>query len=141
MNFIFDMKTLLLLGGGLHFAILIASALVPQVLDWRHELRKVPPLFAQLVWVHGGFIVLTIMGLGAISLANAEELASGRFLSRSVCSFIAIFWGTRLAVQFFYFDATPYLARWPLRLGYYGLTVVFTCLTITYTWSALAPRT
>jgi hypothetical protein len=131
------MKILLQLAGFLHFGILIASALVPNVLDWRGELRKLPPLFAQLVWVHGGFIVLTILGLGAISVLSATELASGTFLARSVCAFIALFWGTRLAVQFMYFDATPYLTCAYLKLGYHALTVVFACLTIIYTWSAL----
>jgi hypothetical protein len=43
------MKTLLQIAGLLHFCILIASALVPKVLDWRGELHKLPPLFAQLV--------------------------------------------------------------------------------------------
>ncbi len=131
------MRTLLLFAGLMHFGILIASALVPKVLDWRGELRKLPPLFAQLVWVHGGFIVLTIMGLGVISVANAEELASGTLLARSVCGFIALFWGTRLAVQFFYFDPGPYLSGLSLKLGYHGLTVVFTGLTVIYTMSAL----
>ena len=137
----FDLKTSLMIAGFLHFGILIASALVPQVLDWRAELRKLPPLFAQLVWVHGGFIVLTIIGLGVISVANAAELASGTFLARSVCGFIALFWGTRLAVQFFYFDPTAYLNTLPLKFGYYGLTVVFAYLTLVYGWSALATRT
>ena len=127
-----------MIAGVAHFGILIASALVPKVLDWRGELRKLPALFAQLVWVHGGFIVLTIIGLGAISVVNAAELASGTLLARTVCGFIALFWGTRLAVQFFYFDATPYLTSLPLRLGYHGLTVVFTFLTLVYTWSAMA---
>lgn len=127
----------LTIGGILHFAILIASALVPRVLDWRGELRKLPPLFAQLVWVHGAFIVLTIVGLGAISVVNAGELASRTILARSVCGFIALFWGTRLAVQFFYFDATPYLTTRALRLGYHGLTVVFAYLTIVYAWAAI----
>jgi hypothetical protein len=132
------LKLFLTIAGLLHFGILIASALVPKVLDWRGELRKLPPLFAQLVWVHGGFVVLTIIGLGVISVVNAAELASGTLLARSVCGFIALFWGTRLAVQFFYFDATPYLTRLHLKLGYHALTVVFTCLTIIYMWSALA---
>jgi hypothetical protein len=131
------MKNLLLIAGILHFGILIASALVPKVLDWRGELRKLPSLFAQLVWVHGGFIVLTIIGLGAISVVNAAELASGTLLARSVCSFIALFWGTRLVVQFFYFDATPYLTRLPLKLGYHILTVVFMFLTMIYASSAI----
>jgi hypothetical protein len=132
------LETFLMVAGVLHFGILIASALVPKVLDWRGELRKLPSLFAQLVWVHGGFIVLTIIGLGAISVINASELASGTPLARSVCGFIALFWGTRVAVQFFYFDAKPFLTNLPLKLGYHGLTVVFTYLTLVYTLGAVA---
>ncbi|HEY2252323.1 MAG TPA: hypothetical protein VGH74_14720 [Planctomycetaceae bacterium] len=133
-----DLKTLLLIGGGLHFAILIASALVPRVLDWRNELRKLPQLLAQLIWVHGAFIVLTIIGFGALSAINSAELASGTMLARSVCGFIALFWGTRLGVQFFYFNANEYLTTWTLKIGYHGLTVVFAYLTAVYAWSALA---
>ena len=57
------LTTLLCIGGLMHFGILIASALVPRVLDWRSELRKLNPLTRQLVWVHGVFIVLTIIAL------------------------------------------------------------------------------
>lgn len=132
-----DLKTFLVIGGLLHFGILIASALVPQVLDWRGELRKLPPLFAQLVWVHGAFIVLTIVGLGVISVTNAAELASGSLLARTLCGFIACFWGSRLAVQFFYFSPKAYLTTLPLKIGYHALAVVFTCLTVIYAYSAL----
>jgi len=134
-----ELKTLLLIGGALHFGILIASALVPQVLDWRHELKKLPPLLAQLVWVHGAFIVLTIIGFGAISLINPSELASGTMLARSICGFIALFWGGRLAVQFFYFAPQEYLRTLILKVSYHGLTVVFAYLTIIYGWTALTP--
>ena len=107
------------------------------MLDWRSELRKLPPLFAQLVWVHGAFIVVTIIGLGAITLTNAAELASGTLLARSVCGFIALFWGARLAVQFFYFSPQPYLTTLPLKIGYHGLTVVFAYLTVVYAWGTV----
>jgi hypothetical protein len=133
-----DLKTFLVIGGILHFGILIASTLVPQVLDWRGELRKLPRLFAQLVWVHGGFIVLTIVGLGVISVTNAAELASGTLLARTICGFIAFFWGARLAVQFFYFSPKAYLTTLPLKIGYHALTVVFAYLSVVYAWSAVA---
>lgn len=132
------MNALLTIGGMLHFGILIASALVPQVLDWRGELRKLPRLFAQLVWVHGAFIVLAIAGFGALTLINARELASGTTLARSICGLIALFWGTRLAVQFFYFTPAGYLRTAVLRLGYHSLTVVFAYLTTVFAWCALA---
>ena len=131
------LQDLLLIGGVLHFGILIASALVPQVLEWRTELQKLPRLLAELVWVHGGFVVLTIIGFGALSVANAGALASGDLLARSVCGFIALFWGGRLAVQFCYFTPQEYLRSLPLKLGYHGLTIVFTYLTVVYAWAAL----
>ena len=48
------------IAGVLQFGILIASSLVPGVLNWRDELRKLSPMTRHLVWVHGVFIVITI---------------------------------------------------------------------------------
>src|SRR5687768_15258972 len=105
------LQTLILVAGLLHFGILIASALTPGVLAWGTELRKLSPLSRNLVWVHGWFIVLIIAGFGAVSLLHAADLAHGPRLARSVCAFIALFWAARLGVQFFVFDASPYLNR------------------------------
>lgn len=126
------------LGGVLHLGILIASALTPGVLDWKRELDKLRPLSRQLVWVHGAFIVLTIIGLGVISLVAPAELASGTTLARAVCAFVAAFWLCRLGVQFFVFDAKPFLTTALLKLGYHGLTIVFIALVAIYAFAALA---
>ena len=50
---------------------------------------------------------------------------------------MAIFWGARLAVQFFVFDAKLYLKSAFLRLGYNGLTAVFAYLTVVYSVAAM----
>ena len=131
------MKTLLLIGGALHFVILIASALAPRVLDWRANLAALHPFLRRLFWVYGCFIVLVIISFGALTLVNADELVSGAPLSRSVCAMIAIFWLARLAVQFFVFDARPFLTTTFLRLGYHGLTLLFTALVFIYGGAAL----
>jgi hypothetical protein len=120
-----NLALLILIGGVLHFATLLASALVPRVLDWKIDLGKLAPLSRQLVWVHGAFIVLVIAGFGALAVGAPRELASGSVLARGMCFFIAFFWLARLAVQFFVFDAQPYLKSTVLRLGYHGLTAVF----------------
>ncbi len=127
-----NLTLLILVGGVLHFGILIASALVPRVLDWKVELGKLAPLSRQLIWVHGTFIVLVIVGFGSLALIAPGELASGSTLARSVCSFIALFWTARLAVQFFVFDAKPFLTSGLLRLGYHGLTAVFLYQTVVF---------
>ena len=130
-------ENLLRLGGVLHFVILIASALVPRVLNWKTELALLHPFMRRLFWVYGVFIVLTVVGFGAISLLGAAELASGSLLARSFCGFVSAFWIARLAVQFFVFDARPFLTHWFLKAGYHGLTVLFVALIAIYTWVLL----
>ena len=50
------LETLLLLAGCCHFGILLASALVPGVLNWRRELASLAPLSRHVIWTHGAFI-------------------------------------------------------------------------------------
>jgi hypothetical protein len=123
--------------GFVQFGILIASSLVPTVLNWRNELRKLSPMTRHLVWVHGVFIVMTIIAFAALSVINANALATGALLARSLCAFIAIFWGARLVLQFALFDAKPYLTNVVLKVGYHALTVVFAFLALTFGYAAV----
>lgn len=132
-----SLPNLLRLTGGLHFGILIASALVPQVLDWKRTLATLPQLVRELFWVHGAFIVLTIVGLGTITLVCADELATRTLLARCFTGFAALFWGLRLTLQFVLFRPDAYLTTWYLRAGYHGLTIVFAILTAIYFVAAL----
>lgn len=125
-------------GGAMHFGILIASALAPIALDWKGLLAPLPKLLRQMFWVYGWFIVLVIISFGVLTLMHAPAMAAGDEVGRSLCGVIAVFWGARLAVQFFVFDARPFLARWIWRLGYHALTVVFIAMVSIYTWGALA---
>ena len=131
------MKSLLIVGGLLHFVILIASAVTPRVLDWRANLATLHPFLRRLFWVYGSFIVLVIISFGTLSLVRADELASDTPLARSICAIIAIFWLARLAVQFFVFDARPFLTTAIRRIGYHGLTLLFVALVLIYGCVAL----
>ena len=131
------MKSLLIIGGILHFVILIASALTPRVLDWRENLATLHPFLRRLFWVYGAFIVLVIISFGTLTLFRTDELASATPLARSVCAMIAIFWAARLAVQFFVFDARPFLTTAFRRVGYHGLTILFSALVFIYGCVAL----
>ena len=134
-----NLELLIFVGGILHFGILLASAMVPKVLDWKGSLEKLDGLFRQLVWVHGAFIVLVIIGFGLLSIVLAGDLASGTPLARGTCLFISLFWAARLIVQFFVFDAKPYLKTTLLKAGYHGLTVVFVYHTVIYALVAFLP--
>jgi len=131
------LEQLIFVGGILHFGILLASAAVPQVLDWKGSLAKLDNLTRQLVWVHGAFIVLVIVGFGLLSVFFATDLASGTPLARAVCFFVAFFWLARLFVQFFVFDTKPHLKSLLLKVGYHGLTVVFAYHAVVYSLAAI----
>jgi len=131
------MKSLLVIGGLLHFVILIASGLTPRVLDWRGNLATLHPFLRRLFWVYGAFIVLMIISFGTLTLFKADELTSATPLARSVCAMIAIFWLARLGVQFFVFDARPFLTTAFRRVGYHGLTFLFSALVFIYGCVAL----
>jgi len=132
------MKTWLIIGGVLHFVILIASALTPRLLDWRTNLATLHPFLRRLFWVYGCFIVLIIISFGMLTLLRADELASTSPLARAVCAMIAIFWLARLAVQFLVFDARPFLTTAFRRAGYHGLAFLFSALVFIYGCAALS---
>jgi hypothetical protein len=116
---------LLQLAGIGHFGILIASFQVPRIFDWQRELAPLHPFLRRLFWVYGLFIVLTIASFGVLTLVNVEALAAGDPVARSLAVFIALFWALRLAVQWFVFDARPFLtSRWRW-LGYQTLAGAF----------------
>jgi hypothetical protein len=131
------MKSFLFIGGLLHFVILIASALTPRLLDWRGNLAALHPFLRRLFWIYGAFIVLVIVSFGTVTLLQTDELSSPNPLARSVCAIIAIFWLARLAVQFFVFDARPFITTAFRRVGYHGLTFLFSALVFIYGCAAL----
>ena len=86
--------------------------------------------------MYGVFIVLTIVAFGTLTLLHADAMARGEPVARSVAAVIALFWGARLVVQLFVFDARPLLTKPWMRLGYHALTVAFVLLTAVYAWTA-----
>ena len=129
---------LLLAAGWIQLTVLIASALVPLRLNWKTQLAGLPVIVRQLFWVYGGYIVLAIFGLGVLVAANAAELAGGSLLARSVCGYLAAFWGIRLGLQCV-LQARPYLTAWWLWAGEGVLTAIFCFLTAVYGIAALWP--
>lgn len=130
---------LVIIGGILHLGLILAGALVPGTLNWKESLGKLDRLSRQLIWVHGGYIVLIILSFALLSLIFPGELLAGTPLARAACLFIGVFWSIRLLIQFFVFDAGPYLKNGLLKAGYYCLTLVFLYHAVVYSWIALRP--
>jgi hypothetical protein len=125
-----------LLAGVGQLLVLVASALVPMRLNWKEELAGLPKLVRQLFWVYGGYVVMSIIALGVISIFNAGEIAGGGGLARFFCGYVVVFWGVRLSLQWV-FDAKPFLTTWWLKAGYHVLTVMFLCFVLVYGWGVV----
>ena len=131
------MKLLLQFAAALQLLILIASALTPRVLDWRTNLSALHPFLRKLFWVYGAFIVMVIIAFATLTFRHADAMAAREPVARSLCVFIAIFWGARLFVQFAIFDPRPFLTNWFYKLGYHALTVIFAFLVFVYGKAAI----
>jgi hypothetical protein len=134
-----NLETLLILAGLGHFGILVASFMVPKALNWKTNLASLPPFLRSLFWVYGAFIVLTIAGLGTLTLLHAKAMATGEPVARSLAAFIAVFWSARLFVQFFIFDAGAFLTSTVRKIGYHTLTLAFIAQAVVYVLAAVIP--
>lgn len=130
------LANLIIAAGIGQLSVLVASALVPIRLNWRTELQSLSRLHRQMYWVYGGYVVLSIISLGLISLTNAQELAEGSGLARGFCAYAAVFWGVRLCLQGV-FDVKEHLRTWWLKLGYHSLGVLFIFFTAVFGWAAI----
>lgn len=126
------MKLLLQLAAGVQLLILIASALTPRILNWRNNLAVLHPFLRKLFWVYGVFIVMAIIGFAALTFRHTDAMVAREPVARSLCAFIAVFWGARLFVQIAIFDVRPFLTNWIYQIGYHALTVFFAFLVLVY---------
>jgi hypothetical protein len=122
----------IIIAGILHLCILSAGLVMTKVLDWRTSLAKLEPLTQHIIWTHGSYVWLVILAFGLVSIAWPGALVGDRPLGPAICGFIAVFWGIRLLIQFFYFNASPHLTGLMLKLGYHGLTFCFAFFTAVY---------
>jgi hypothetical protein len=120
------------LAGAGHFCVLIASFQVPHRLRWKQDLAKLTPFNRKLMWVHGGFAVLTIVAFGILTLALHNEFLRGDRSALGLAVFIGIYWVTRIVVDFTYYDHSDWPRGPGFVVGHILLTLLFACLACTY---------
>ena len=115
-----------------HFCVLIASFQVPSKLGWKEDLRKLTPFNRKLMWVHGGFAVLTIVAFGSLTLALHGEMLRGDRSALGIALFIGVYWASRIAVDFFYYEHKDWPGGQSFVIGHILLTSLFAFLAATY---------
>lgn len=111
-----------------HFVILIASFQVPSRLKWKEGLRSLTPFNRKMLWVQGGFTVLTIIAFGVLALSLHAELLRGDRAALGVACFIGVYWTCRILVDAFYFSHDDWPKGRQFVIGHILLTSLFAFL-------------
>jgi alginate O-acetyltransferase complex protein AlgI len=120
------------LAGAGHFVILIASAQVPSRLRWKQDLAQLMPFNRKLLWVQGGFTVLTIIAFGTLTLVLHTELLRGDRAAMALACFIGSYWTARILVDAFYFSSKDWPEGRQFVVGHILLTSLFVALASSY---------
>lgn len=120
------------LAGAGHFLILFASFQVPYRLGWRDDLKQLMPFNRKLLWVQGGFTVLTILAFGTLTLTLHAELLRGDRAALGLAGFIGSYWTARILVDAFYFSHEDWPKGRLFVLGHVLLTALFVALAVSY---------
>jgi hypothetical protein len=118
--------------GAAHFLILFASFQVPYRLEWKRDLQQLIPFNRKLLWVQGGFTVLTIIAFGTLTLALHAELLRRDRAALGLAAFIGIYWTTRIVVDAFYFSHADWPKGSAFVVGHAFLTLLFSFLAASY---------
>ena len=115
-----------------HFVILFASFQVPYRLNWKQDLQRLTSFNRKLLWVQGGFTVLTIIAFGTLTLALHSELLRGDRAALGLACFIGIYWATRVLVDALYFSHREWPRGVQFVIGHVLLTSLFASLALCY---------
>lgn len=115
-----------------HIALGIGSLYIPKALNWETHLAVLPPLLKQMFWTYAGYILVINLCFGVISVFGSHELLNQSFLAKAITLFIGIYWLTRVAIQFFYFDRTQAPKGLIFSLAELALVGLFTVFTFAY---------
>ncbi|TVY04183.1 hypothetical protein [Cohnella terricola] len=128
---------LIRLAGIMQLGVALGSLAVPYLLQWRSELSNVRLLTRQIFWTYAAYIFCTNLFFSVLSIFLAPKLADGTELSIAVNLFIALYWGARLGIQFFYFDKKGLPSSGIYRYGEWALTLCFAYFTLVFGGAAL----
>jgi hypothetical protein len=76
--------------------------------------------------------VLTIISFGALTLALHDEMLGGQKAALYLAAFIAVYWTTRIIVDFTYYEHKDWPRGRGFVVGHTLLTLLFVFLAATY---------
>jgi len=130
-----NIQLLVYFAGLAQIALAAGSLAVPRILKWKAELAKVQPLIKQMFWTYAAYIFVINISFGLISITASYDLTNGSTLGKALTGFIAVYWISRVLIQFFYFDRAHFpKGNWN-TFGEIILVTLFVLLSIVYGWA------
>lgn len=105
---------------------------LPRWLNWKVETQKLEPVTRQVFWMYAGYILMTNLSIGFITLVFAETLLNGTALVTALTGFMLAYWAVRLILQLFVIDKTAAPKGLLFTFGDLALTLLFLFFTTTY---------
>ncbi len=129
------LHTLIYLAGIGQIGLVLGSLAIPRILGWKQQLMQVTPLLRQVFWTYAGYILVTNLCFGLLSFLAPDTLLQGSTLSTVVTGFIAVYWLSRIGIQFLYFDRNSFPKGGIHTLGETVLLALFVFLAAVYSYS------
>ncbi|HYR28373.1 MAG TPA: hypothetical protein VEU30_07905 [Thermoanaerobaculia bacterium] len=124
-------KYALLLAGLTQIAIAVSSLLIPRLLDWPAETRRLTNLTRHVFWTYAGYTFGIHLAFGILSLSAPSALLERTTLAAAVTGFIAVYWAVRVVLQFAIYDRSIAATKPLFQAGevLYATAFVFLALT------------
>lgn len=125
-------QQIIFIAGLAQITLVAGSLFVPHLLKWKTSLSIVQPLIKQIFWTYAAYILCINLAFGLVSLFAAPELINGSKLAIFITGFIAVYWLSRVLIQFLYFNRSSFPKGWLYTCGEAVLVCLFVFLTVVY---------
>jgi hypothetical protein len=116
-------------GGVVMAALVVVNLFVPARFHWREEMSRLSLVNRQIFQVHSVFLVLILGLFSALLLTCAPALVEPTRLSRAVLAGLTIFWGLRMAMQWFFYSPELWRGDRFNTVVHYVFSVIWIYLT------------
>jgi len=84
--------------------IFLANFIAPKKLGYKRNLEKLEPFIAEVFHVHCGYTIFTMLGMILTCIFYHGEIRENEGMGFGFNLFMAVFWGSRVMVQFFFYN-------------------------------------
>ncbi len=116
----------------------LAHFYFPRHFKWNDELKRLSLLNRQIMSVHNFFIMLTVLLMGLLCVTSTELLLTTELGKRMMLG-LAIFWGCRFFIQFFWYSPELWKGKRFETIVHLCFSCFWLLLTVVFAYGSLNP--